>query len=85
VSIDPALDEAVDCIMKLHDANPHATIDAIRSKVRDCAARYEVRFAGGGGYGIAEARKRLAGAFIGQVRDTNLSLDISEEITDPMR
>jgi hypothetical protein len=52
---------------------------------RKYAATYEVRFAGAGGNTMARARKRLADAFINRVQDSPLSLDMSEEITDPRR
>ena len=80
MSNDPLLDEAVVCLVKLYDANPHALIDTIRSKVRDCAARYEARFAKGLPYDVDQASRRLADAFINEVPDTPLSRDISEEI-----
>ena len=79
------IQEAVDCLIKLHDADPHAIIDTIRAKIRDCAVRYEVRCGKGGGYAVSHARKRLADAFINQVPDTPLSRDISEEIKNPTR
>jgi hypothetical protein len=85
MSIDPGLDEAVDCLVELYDASRNAGIDAIRAKVRGCAEQYEVRFAGAGGNTMARARKRLADAFINQVPDTPLSPDMSEEIKSPTR
>ena len=85
MSIDPGLDEAVECLVELYDASRTAGIDAIRAKVRGCAEQYEVRFAGAVGNTMARARKRLADAFINRVQDSPLSLDMSEEITDPRR
>jgi hypothetical protein len=85
MSNDSGLDEAVDCLVKAYDANRNTGIDAIRAKVRGCAEQYEIHFAGAGGDAIARARIKLADAFINRVQDSPLSLDISEEITDPMR
>jgi hypothetical protein len=79
VSNDPGLDEAVDCLVKLYDADRNANIDAIRSKVRDCAARYEARFAKALPYDVD---RRLADAFISQVQNTPLSRDIASAIME---
>src|ERR1700722_14418354 len=83
-SLVTGLQEAVDSLIKLHDADPHADIEAIWAKVGGCAEPYEVHDAGVGGYGIAAARRRLADAFA-EVRAPPLSLDMSEEIKNPTR